>query len=61
MEGLLMPDLADFADELETLVREMLEAGVDRAAVQETLTAKAQELQDEDAGDAEEPPEDETA
>jgi hypothetical protein len=39
----------------------MLDAGVDRAAVKETLTAKLQELQDEEAGDAEEAPEDETA
>jgi hypothetical protein len=53
-----MPDLADFADELETLVREMLDAGVDRAAVKQTLSAAVRVLEDEEE---EQPPEDETA
>jgi ABC-type transporter Mla subunit MlaD len=55
-----MPDIADFADELETLVREMLDAGVDREQVKQTLAAAQQVLEDE-KGDEEEPPEDETA
>jgi hypothetical protein len=50
MEGRPMGDLADFADDLETLVRDALEAGVDREEIKRTLTAKRQELDDEEEG-----------
>lgn len=49
-----MPDLADFADELATLVREFLDAGVERGEIVQTLTAKAQEVTDEGEAAAEE-------
>lgn len=42
-----MPDLADFADELAVLVQEFLDADVGREEIQQTLTAKAQELEAE--------------
>lgn len=49
MEGLSMADIADLADELEALVQEHLEAGVNREDIKATLAAKLQELQDEDS------------
>jgi hypothetical protein len=57
MEGLFtMPDLADFADELEALITEHLDAGVERHAIKATLDAKLREMEDEEAAAAEEPP-----
>lgn len=63
MEGLVMADIADLADELEALIQEHLEAGVNREDIKATLAAKLQELQDEDsssedAGNGEEEDED---
>lgn len=43
-----MPDIADFSDELAALIQEMLEAGVEREEIKKTLTAKREELDEED-------------
>jgi hypothetical protein len=48
-------DIADLADELEALVQEAIAAGIEAAAIRETLAAKLAELHaqegDEDTGE----------
>jgi hypothetical protein len=57
MEGRPM-DIADLADELEALVQEALDAGIEAAVIRETLAAKVAELHaeagNEDTGEADE-------